>query len=87
MTLSAPATATLKIAYKIKGSARPGVDYAALTGTVKIKAGKTSKAIDIIPQGDLGGADKKTVLLILQPGIGYQVGTLTKVKVKIKGAQ
>ena len=54
-----------------------------LKATKKIKAGKTSKPIKVIPEGNLGGASKKTVVLTLQPGTGYQVGTAGKVKVKI----
>lgn len=53
----------------------------------KIKAGKTSKSIRIIPQGDLGGLAKKTIKLGLEPGAGYTVGTMGKVKVSILADQ
>lgn len=81
--LSAPSGADLAVYYTVKGTAIPSTDYQMLKGTVKIKAGKTSKAIKITPQGDLGGASKKTVVLTLQPGTGYTVGTTSNVKVKI----
>ena len=69
--------------FTIKGTAINGTDYVLLKATKKIKAGKTSKPIKIVPQGNLSGASKKTVVLTLQPGTGYQVGTTGKVKVKI----
>ena len=69
--------------FTIKGTAVNGTDYVLLKDTKKIKVGHTSKPIKIIPVGDLDGAAKKTVVLTLTPGDGYQVGTTTKVKVKI----
>ncbi len=83
LTLSPAPTSDVVVNFIIKGSAVNGTDYVLLEATKKIKAGKTSKPIKIIPQGDLGGASKKTVVLTLQPGTGYQVGTTGKVKVKI----
>ena len=67
-TLSAAQTSKVVVAYTVKGSAVNGTDDVALSGKVKIKAGKTSKSIQIIPQGDLGGAAKKTVVLKIAPG-------------------
>ena len=83
--LSVASGVDLTIHYTIKGTATPGTDYQLLKGTAKIKAGKTSKSIKIVPQGNLDGASKKTVVLTLQPGTGYTVGTTDKVKVKITG--
>ena len=71
------------INFAIKGTAVNGTDYALLKASKKVKAGKTSKPIKIIPQGNLGGAAKKTVVLVLLPGNGYQVGTTEKIKVKL----
>ncbi len=83
LTLSAPQPNDLIVSYAIKGSAVNGTDYAMIKTFKKIKAGKTSKAIKILPQGDLGGAGKATVVLVLQPGADYTVGTTGKVKMKI----
>ncbi len=83
VSLSAAQTVDLHVSYTIKGSAINGTDYVMLTGTKKIKAGKTSKPIKIIPEGNLDGASKKVVTLELAPGSGYTVGTAGKVKVKI----
>ena len=85
LNLSAASGADLTIHYTVKGTATPGTDYQLLKGTVKIKAGKTSKSIKIVPEGDLDGAAKKTEVLMLQPGTGYMVGTTGKVKVKVSG--
>ncbi len=81
--LSAAQNTAVTVHYAIKGNAANGRDYVALTGTVKIKPGKTSKTIPIIPQGDLGGMSKKKVDLVLEPGTGYTIGTTGKVKVTI----
>jgi uncharacterized delta-60 repeat protein len=85
LTLSEAQDDDLIVNYAVKGTATNGTDYALLKGFKKIKAGKTSKPIKVIPQGDLGGAAKKTVTLVLAPGDGYTVGTTSKVKVKIFG--
>ena len=81
--MSNPASANVIVNYAIKGSAVNGRDYVMLTGTKKIKAGKTSQPIKIIPQGDLGGMSKRKVDLVLEPGTGYTVGNAEKVKVTI----
>ena len=87
VTLSAVQDHDVTVSYTIKGSAANGTDYVLLSGTRKIKAGKLSKPIKVIPQGDLGGASKKVVTLVLAPGEGYTVGTTGKVKVKIYPGQ
>ena len=83
LSLSAAPANDVVVNFSIKGTAVNGTDYALIEETKKIKAGKTSKVIKIVPQGDLGGAKKKTVVLTLEPGTGYAVGATGKVKVKI----
>ena len=83
LTLSSAPSTDVVVSFTIKGTAINGTDYVVLKDTKKIKAGKTSKPIYIIPQGNLDGASKRTVVLTLLPGSGYQVGTTGKVKVKI----
>ncbi len=87
LTLDRTASADLHVNLLIKGTAANGQDYVLLKASKKIKAGKTQKAVKIVPQGDLGGVGKKTVVLTLQPGDGYGVGISGKVKVKILTAQ
>ena len=82
---SAPSTDVV-VNFTIKGTAGNGTDYVLLKASKKIKAGKTSKPIKITPLGAGAGTGvKRTVILTLQPGAGYQVGTTGKVKVKIIG--
>jgi uncharacterized repeat protein (TIGR03803 family) len=72
----------LKIAYQVKGNARPDVDYAALKGTKKMKAGQAKIKIEVVPMGDLGGAASRTLKLVLKPGVGYTADP-TPAKVKL----
>lgn len=87
VTLSTVQDADVFVDYTIKGSAINGTDYVRLSGTKKIKAGKISRPIKVIPLGALDGAAKKVVKLTLSPGDGYTVGTTTFVKVKILAGQ
>ena len=86
LTLSSAPTSDVVVNFTIKGTAANGTDYTLLKSTKKIKAGKTSKPIKITPLGvGAGPGIKRTVVLTLQPGDGYQIGTTGKVKVKIIG--
>ena len=73
----------LIVYYTIKGSATNGADYVYLKGYAKLKAGRTSKPIRILPQGDLGGASKKAVKLTLATNGAYTVATTGFVKISI----
>lgn len=87
LSLSAAQSSDVVVNFIIKGTAVNGTDYVELSGAKKIKAGKTSKPIKVEPLGNLGGANKKTVKLALEPGTGYTVGTMGKVKVSILAGQ
>ncbi len=84
-TLSIPdaRTTELLINYDVKGDAVPGVDYLALSGVAKFKAGDTSKVIKITPLGNVADAGTVKVKLTLEPGTNYAVGTTTPAEVKI----
>ena len=82
-TLSAPSATDVKVAYVLKGTAVNGTDYTFLKGTVKIKAGKTSKTVLVVPADNAGASGSKSVKLSLATGTGYTVGTAGAVKVKI----
>ena len=84
---SGDVSADLLVAYSVKGSARPGIDYQVLKGTKKIKAGQASAQIKVKPIGDLDGAAKAVVKLTLLPGTSYAVGTAEPLKVKILSGQ
>lgn len=81
--LSEAQPADLIVSYTVKGSAANGTDYAYLKGTVKIKAGKTSKTIKVLPLGDLRGSGKRVVKMALTQGDTYTVDAPSVVKVKI----
>lgn len=83
LSRSGSSDALLVVDYVVKGTATPGVDYVMLSGKAKFKPGKTTKVINIVPEGTLGGAPRKTVKLVLRAGNGYTVGAASSAKVKI----
>ena len=85
LSLSAPATANLKIAYALKGDAAEGTDYDVLPGKARIKPGKSSATIDITPVYHETSSPQaaKTVKLVVKAGNGYTVGSPASAKVKI----
>ena len=86
LSLSAVQDHDVIVHFTIKGTAVNGTDYVLLKATKKIKTGKTSKSIEIIPLGEGAGQGvKRVVTLVLAPGDDYTVGTTGKVKVKILG--
>ena len=84
VTLSAASGVDLNIAYTVKGSATPGVDYKPLPGTVTVPAGATSAKIKVKPKAAAESGGTTVIKLTLQAGTGYLVGTPDPVKVKIK---
>ena len=87
LTLSSAQKSDLLVSYVVQGTAANGVDYVYRKGTARIKAGRTTKMIKVLPTGDLGGASKKVVKLSLLTGSGYNVGTGSAAKVKIFAPQ
>ncbi len=78
ITLDQAAAADLDVAYMVDGSATDPDDFTAsplLTGTILIPAGETDITIDIIPvdDGDIEGSED--VVLTLQDGASYDLGT------------
>lgn len=68
------------VAHTLSGTLLGGNDYATLSGTKKIKAGKASVSLQIVPLA--GGANGKLTLK-LAPGVGYTIGSPAKATVKI----
>lgn len=83
LALSSVQSNDLHVAYSVKGTGLNGTDYVLLKGTAKIKAGKTSKPIKVVPLGDGRGLTKRTVKFTLLSGDGYTVGTAAPLKVKL----
>ena len=88
-TVSIPAAQTgdILVNYTLKGTAINGTDYVWLKGSAKIKAGRTTKVIRVSPRGDLEGAGKRTLKLILTAGSGYTLGPAKPAKVTILAGQ
>ncbi len=73
----------LVVSYTVSGSATPGSDYAALSGTVTIPTGATSADITIIPIDDALVELDESIILTLSAGSGYQLGTSTTATIVI----
>ena len=76
-------TKKLVVSYKVKGSAADGTDYVFLSGSQKIKPNKTNASVQIVPQGNLGGAGSKKVKLVVLPSAAYSISGTATVAVKI----
>lgn len=76
----------LKVNYKAKGAAKPGVDYKKLSGSITIPAGATKAKIKIKPiDGSPNAGTLKIKLVLVAPSDGsYTVGTGTA-KIKLIG--
>jgi Calx-beta domain/Domain of unknown function (DUF4114) len=77
LTLSKVVDINVTINYSIGGIATTGEDYTVLTGTVTIAAGETTKTIDITPIADLLFEADETLIVTLENGQFYDLGTTT----------
>jgi hypothetical protein len=64
VTRIGPTTNDLTVNYTVSGSALPGTDYIALSGTVVIPAGQSSATIDVIPLGDHTDEDVRVLVTL-----------------------
>ena len=65
----------LNVNYSVSGTATSGVDYVPLSGTITIPAGFTGlNRISITPIDDTIPEEIETVIVTLEPGIGYTLG-------------
>ena len=64
-------TAPLVVNYSVSGTATPGVDYAALPGTITIPAGVLATNILILPLGNNLATNQATVTLTLAGSTNY----------------
>jgi concanavalin A-like lectin/glucanase superfamily protein/Big-like domain-containing protein/glucose/sorbosone dehydrogenase/Calx-beta domain-containing protein len=67
------AAAALTVNYTVSGSATPGSDYGALTGSVTIPAAAASAAITVTPIDDTSIEPGETVVISLTPNGAYLV--------------
>lgn len=86
VSLDVPAPQDLAIGYAVAGTAAPGVDYQALSGSVTIPAGQTSAPITVTPVTDTRFEGPETVALSLEPGTDYQIGAAGSAVIDIADA-
>jgi hypothetical protein len=69
-------SASLTVNYTVSGTATMGTDYTpALTGAVVFGPDQVTSTIDILPINDTIDEPAETVILTLQPGTGFTLGT------------
>jgi hypothetical protein len=73
----------LPVSIAVSGTAVGGTDYAALTGSVVIPAGQGSVTVIVTPLDDAAVEGAETVVLALQAGVGYVIGSPAAATVNI----
>jgi acetyl esterase/lipase len=81
-TVGANASA-LTVGYALTGTAKPGADFAAPSGSVTIPAGQASAVVDVTAYDDAAVERTETVILTLQAGESFQVGSPAAASVAI----
>jgi uncharacterized repeat protein (TIGR01451 family) len=74
-TLSQAALSPLSVVYTISGTATNGTDYTAIASPLAISTGLTSATVTVNPTSDPTTENDETVILSVQAGSGYSVGT------------
>jgi uncharacterized protein (DUF1800 family) len=84
ITRTGPTGTALTVYYSVGGSATPGYDYTALSGSVTIPPGLSSIAVNLLPRTDgANDAISRTATVTLAPGAGYSVGPANAATVTI----
>ncbi len=73
VNLSAASTSPVTVNYTVGGTATPGSDYAALSGTVTVPAGTIKASIPVRIIDDTHEDSRETIVLRLAGGTGYRV--------------
>ena len=73
----------LIVNYSVGGTATPGTDYVALSGSVAIPAGAAGATVTVVPIDDTALENNETVVLALRPVSSYVVGTPSSATVTI----
>lgn len=84
ITRPAATTAALTVTYQISGTATPGLDYTALSGTATIAANAASTTVTLTALGDQSTEADETVILTLIGRATYNVGTTPSASATIK---
>ena len=75
VTLNPAPTSDITVKYTVGGTATPGVDYTALSGTVTVPAGATTAAIPVRFFRDSVWEDSETIILTLVGSANYRAGS------------
>ncbi len=75
VNLSPAPQAPITLNYRVGGTASPGADYTALTGSIQVSANAASVDIPVSITDDSADEEDKTVVLTLTLGDGYAVGS------------
>ena len=65
----------LVVNYLMAGTATNGIDYSALSGAGTIPNGQTSVVVTVVPLSDVVSETNETVVMMLESGNGYHLGT------------
>jgi len=76
---SGSTTNAVTVNYSTSGSATPGSDYTALTGSVTIAASAANASVTVTPVDDTSPEGTETVIVTALPGTGYgvEIGSAT----------
>lgn len=72
--LDQPGTAPITVNYSVGGSATPGTDYTALSGTVNFAIGQTTATVNVTTLDDFLVDPNETVDVTLGAGVDYNIG-------------
>ena len=75
ISLSNSPSSPISVNYQVGGSAKAGSDFTSLSGSVTVAANKTSASISISITNDGVDEGEETIILTLQSGSGYTLGT------------
>uniref|UniRef100_UPI003F4C27A9 putative Ig domain-containing protein n=1 Tax=Xanthomonas cannabis TaxID=1885674 RepID=UPI003F4C27A9 len=75
VTLTNPSSTAVSIGFSVGGTATSGTDFAAVNSPLVIPAGQTSGSIVIDPTADATSEPDETVVITLNAGSGYVVGS------------
>jgi len=73
----------LTVFYQLSGTATNGVDFTALSGNVVLAPGSASTTLEVTTPTDALAEGNKNLIVTLQPGTNYAVGTLSNATVQI----
>jgi serine protease len=83
ITRNGSAASALTVTLSVSGTAVSGTDYSGLAGSVVIPAGQSSVTVTVAPLDDLAVEGAETVVLALQSGVGYLIGSPASATVTI----